>query len=92
MEHKINNIEIFTIPTCPFCIKAKEKLADNYLDYNEYDISNDEEKNRKLLAEKFNIPSGRATVPQIVINGKNIGGYRELKDLIDSGKLKDYIV
>lgn len=88
---KTNDIEIYTIPTCPFCKKAKEKLNDNYLDYTEYDISHNEEEIRHKLAELFEIPSGRATVPQITINGKHIGGYSELKELINSGRLNQYL-
>ena len=38
-----NDIEIYTLPDCPFCNKAKEKLKDNYLDYTEFDISHYEE-------------------------------------------------
>lgn len=44
-----------------------------------------------MLAELFDIPTGRATVPQVVINGKHVGGYTELKELINSGKLNDYL-
>lgn len=86
-----NDIEIFTIPACPFCQKAKALLEDNYLDYIEYDISQNEEELRKMLAELYDIPSGRATVPQVVINGKHIGGYSELKEIINSGKLNNYL-
>lgn len=87
----MNDIEIYTLPTCPFCKKAKEKLNDNYLDYFEYDISHDEEHLREELAKRFKIAGGKATVPQIVINCKHIGGYSELKELIDSGKLNQYL-
>lgn len=85
-----NDIEIFTIPTCPFCRKAKELFDDNYLDYNEYDISRDEEEMRKKLGVKFNI-KGQVTVPQIIINGKHIGGYTDLKEIVKDGKLCDYL-
>ena len=86
-----NDIEIYTLPTCTFCIKAKEKLQDNYLDFTEHDISQNEEEMRHKLAERFNIENGMATVPQILINGKHIGGYTELKEIIDSGKLNQYL-
>lgn len=84
------DIEIYTLPTCPFCIKAKEKLRDNYLDYQEFDISHDEENIRKELATKFNLGVESATVPQIVINGQHIGGYTDLKELIDKGSLSKF--
>lgn len=90
MNRHTNDIEIFTIPTCPFCQKAKALLADNYLDFNEYDISHNEEELRKKLGEAFNI-EGRVTVPQIVINGKHIGGYSDLKEIIRDGRLNSYL-
>lgn len=86
-----NDIEIYTLPTCPFCIKAKEKLKDNYLEFTEHDISQNEEEMRHKLAERFNIKGGMATVPQILINGTHIGGYTDLKELINSGKLNQYL-
>lgn len=86
----MDKIEIFTIPTCPFCRKAKEMLEDNYLNFTEYDISRKEDEMRKRLGLKFGI-KGRVTVPQIVINGKHIGGYSELKELFKSGKINGYL-
>lgn len=90
MSIATNDIEIFTIPTCPYCRKAKELLEDNYLDYFEFDISRDEKEMRKKLGQRFRI-NGRTTVPQIVINGKHIGGYEDLKEVIDNGKLCSYL-
>ena len=86
----MNDIEIFTIPTCPFCQKAKALLRDNYLDFNEYDIPHDEENLRKQLGKQFGI-NGHVTVPQIVINGKHIGGYSDLKEIVSEGKLSGYL-
>lgn len=86
-----NDIEIYTLPTCTFCIKAKEKLNDNYLEFTEHDISQNEEEMRRKLAKRFNLKSEMATVPQILINGTYIGGYTDLKELINSGKLNQYL-
>ena len=86
----MNDIELFTIPTCPFCNKAKALLEDNYLDYFEYDISHDEENLRAQLGKRFNL-KGTVTVPQIVINCKHIGGYTDLKEIIQNGKLNEYL-
>lgn len=85
-----NDIEIYTLSTCPFCTKAKELLRDNYLDYNEHEISDNETAMRKKLGELFHI-SGNVTVPQIVINNKHIGGYSDLKELFKSGEIAEYL-
>lgn len=87
----MNDIEIYTLPSCPFCIKAKELLRSKNLDYCEFDISHDEENMRKKLAKKFKLNSS-ATVPQITINGKHIGGYSDLKEIVASDKLKNYLI
>ena len=86
----MNTIEIYTLPTCPYCIKAKELLKDNYLDFNEYDISHDEENMRKELSDTFDL-QGIATVPQIIINGQHIGGYTELQKIVSNGQLNKYL-
>ncbi len=89
-EMQMNDIEIYTLPDCPFCIKAKTLLTKNGLKYNEHDISDDEEKKREELKKKFNL-SERATVPQITINNKYVGGYSQLKDLFESEKIYEYL-
>ncbi len=86
----MNKIEIYTLPNCPFCIKAKELLAKNGLKFEEHDISGDEENKRQELKEKFQLAE-RATVPQITVNGKYIGGYSQLKEIFNSGKIKEFL-
>ena len=84
MKH--NDIDIYTIDTCPFCRKAKELLRDNYLEYVEHNITNDEQKQREFLGKKFAI-NGRVTVPQIIVGNKRIGGFDDLEKLNNSGEL-----
>lgn len=86
----MNNIEIYTLSRCPFCIKAKELLGKHGLGFIEHEISHDEENMRQKLKEKFNLPD-KATVPQIIINGKYVGGYSDLKELFNSGKIKNFL-
>ena len=65
---------------------AKTFLNDKGLSYEEINI---EIKNmsRQDLAEL----TGGGTVPQIVINGKSIGGFDVLMQLSSSGKLDELI-
>ena len=39
------------------------------------------------LIKKFDI-KGEVTAPQIIINGKRIGGYSDLKEKLENGELK----
>lgn len=59
---------------CPFCDQAKTLLKQNGIEFEERKIGDGWTK-EELLEE---IPSAR-TVPQIVLNGKTIGGFNELK-------------
>ena len=86
----MNDIEIYTLPVCPYCNKAKKLLQSLKLEYNEHDISGDEEKMRSELQKRFNLPQP-ATVPQIIINGTYIGGYTDLENMYKSGKLNEIL-
>jgi glutaredoxin 3 len=79
-------IKIYTTSWCPYCHQTKRLLDDRQIPYEEIDI----ELNgisRKTLAK---LTKGYS-VPQIVINGKPIGGYNNLWALDQSGKLQELI-
>lgn len=86
----MNDIEIYTLPSCPYCVKAKKLLQSLNLDYKEHDISENQEKMREELKNKFNLPSA-ATVPQITINGHYVGGYTDLGNMYKTGKLNEIL-
>jgi glutaredoxin 3 len=75
-------IEVYTTPSCAYCVRAKRLLQERGLAYEEFDVAHDDE-----LRESVMKRSGRRTVPQIFIDGKSIGGYDELADLDASGEL-----
>ena len=66
-------IEIFGKPQCPFCDKAKALCEQRGLEYIYKSLGTDYTKEE--LLETF---PGARTVPQIRINGENIGGYDKL--------------
>jgi len=78
----------YTVDYCPYCKKAKALLREKGVDFQDVDITANEEAMRKKIAE---IAGGRTTVPQIFINGVHIGGYTDLKELNDSGKLDEML-
>lgn len=79
-------IEIYTLDYCPYCMKAKMFFDENKIEYNEISCEDDEENMRKTLTEKYNLPT-LATFPQIIIDGKNIGGYSDLIQKYNSGEI-----
>jgi glutaredoxin 3 len=66
-------IEIFSKPSCPYCVKAKTLCEQQGYEF-EYKML-DEDFTREELFEQF--PTAR-TFPQVRINGTAIGGYDNL--------------
>lgn len=85
----MNKIDIYTTSTCPFCIKAKKLLSTLELNYIEHNVDNSFNEMTRELSERFN--KSIATVPQIIINEKYVGGFTDLEALYKSGKLNEYL-
>ena len=85
----MNKIDIYTTPTCPFCIKAKKLLSSLGLNYTEHNVEDSFDEMTKEISEKYNKPV--STVPQIIINEKYVGGYTDLETLYKGGKLNEYL-
>jgi glutaredoxin 3 len=75
-------IEMYTTPSCPYCVRAKRLLKERGLAYEEIDVASDDALRLDVMKR-----SGRRTVPQIFIDGRSIGGYDELAELDASGEL-----
>ena len=65
--------DMYTRPTCFWCVRAKHLLESKGIIYRDLDINNDNL--RKEL--KIKAP-GIKTIPQIFKDGKRIGGYEDL--------------
>jgi glutaredoxin 3 len=76
-------VQIYTTTYCAFCTRAKSLLKRKGIEFEEIDVTNDHELREKLVA----MAGGRRTVPEIFIDGRIIGGYKELKVLDDAGEL-----
>lgn len=81
------NVEIYTLDYCPFCKRALAFLNDRNVKFTQYKIDGNENEMRRKLGKEFNI-EGEVTVPQIIIDGKRIGGYTDLITAYENGKLK----
>lgn len=82
----MKNVEIYTLDYCPYCQKAKFFLDELNVKFKEYSCDDNEEEMRLKLKEKYNL-SGLATFPQIIIDGKNIGGYSDLIEKYNSKEI-----
>lgn len=75
-------IKVYSTPTCPWCHKAKDFLNAKGVEFEDVDVSTNEEAAKAMMQK-----SGQMGVPQIEINGKLIVGFdqaaieKELADL-----------
>ena len=79
-------VEIYTKVTCPFCHAAKDLLTKKQVKFKEIPIDDSEEL-RQIMIKR----SGQATVPQIFIDGKAVGGCDSLHALEATGKLNELL-
>lgn len=73
---------LYSKDPCPYCVNAKRLLSNKGVSYEEIDLT-DKPDEMQRIKNQF----GWKTVPIIVINGKLIGGYTDMKSLDEEGKL-----
>ncbi len=74
---------MYTTRWCGYCVRAKTLLESRGISFEEISLDDDPDFRRRLLDL-----TGGWTVPQIVIDGRPIGGYTELWQLDRSGELE----
>lgn len=77
-------IKMYTRNHCSFCFAAKRLLTKRGIEFEEIMLAN--EAGREQEMQEL---TGRTTVPQIIIDGKAIGGYTELVELDMDGELEN---
>src|SRR5690606_29742975 len=82
-EAGMNKIKLYTTPTCPYCVAAKQLLGKKGYDYEDIDVA----RNPQLRAEVSKAQNGYPTVPMIFIGDEFIGGYQQLAGLDARGEL-----
>ncbi len=72
------NVKVYSTPTCPYCIRLKAYLDSKGVQYENFDVSNNEEKLQEMISV-----SGQMGVPVIDIDGDVIIGFdREQIDIL----------
>lgn len=70
-------VTVYSTPTCPFCIRAKQFLKDNNIQFQDIDVSTDQAKAQEMIAR-----SGQMGVPVLDIDGTVVVGF-------DKDKIKE---
>jgi len=67
-------VAVYSTPTCPFCIRAKQFLSENNVVFTDIDVSKDEGKVEEMIEK-----SGQMGVPVIDVDGQIIVGFDKEK-------------
>ncbi len=78
-------IEIYTKTDCPYCEKAKDLFDAKGVEYELYNVSEDEER----FVEMVERSEGRKTAPEVFIDDELIGGWDETSALDETGELDE---
>lgn len=81
------HVEIYTRAFCGYCARAKSLLQEKGADFEEYDLSMGGPQRTEMIERS----GGRATFPQIFIDGAHVGGCDDLVALDGSGKLDEML-
>ena len=65
-----NKVRVYTTPTCPYCIRTKQFLKENNIEFEDIDVS----ANQQALQEMTE-KSGQMGVPVLDINGEIVIGF-----------------
>jgi glutaredoxin 3 len=76
-------VEMYTTMWCGYCARARGLLQRKGVDFEDIDVEADTSKRTEMVQRA----GGRATVPQIFIDGAHVGGSDELAALDRAGKL-----
>ena len=82
MIKESSNVIVYSTSWCGPCKNAKRLLNDRGISFQEIDI----EETGLSRDDLYDITGGR-TVPQIVVDGKTIGGFDDLVEIDSNGRL-----
>lgn len=77
----MNDVKVYTKDPCPYCVRAIRLLEELKVPFEEIDLTGKEDEIQRIKNE-----TGWRTVPIIMVKGQVIGGYTDLKALVDEGK------
>lgn len=80
-------VDVYSTAICPYCVAAKNLLAQRGIGYREIRVDLDDEHYRQMLARS----GGRRSVPQIFVGEVHVGGFDDLAAADRSGRLAELL-
>jgi glutaredoxin 3 len=83
----MSNVIVYTTEPCPFCTRVKGLLKSRGVEFSEISLAKDPEGRAQLARE-----TGMMSFPQVIVDGRLIGGFTEVQAAAQSGLLDELLV
>ena len=80
------DVVVYTTEPCGFCRQAKALLKSRGVPFEEINLAKDPDGRADLVSR-----TGQMTFPQVLIDGRPLGGFRELLEADRDGVLDDLL-
>jgi glutaredoxin 3 len=78
----MSEIIVYTTEPCGYCARVKGLLSSRGLEFTEVNLTKDPEGRHELVGR-----TGMMTFPQVVVDGRLVGGFNETRAAVESGRL-----
>jgi glutaredoxin 3 len=82
----MSEITVYSTEPCSFCARVKGMLKARGVEFSEVNLSKDPQGRVELAGR-----TGMMTFPQVLIDGELLGGFAEVADAIESGRLDELL-
>jgi len=70
----MSKVKLYTTPICPYCVSLKEFLKEHNIEFEEIDVSRDQEAAKEMIEK-----TGQMGVPVVEVDGEIIIGFDKEK-------------
>jgi glutaredoxin 3 len=82
----MSQVTVYTTDPCSFCARAKGLLKARGVEFEEINLSKDPDGRMELVKL-----TGMMSFPQVIVDGKLLGGFTEVQAAADSGRLDELL-
>ena len=82
----MSKVTVYTTEACSFCTRVKSLLQTRGVEFAEVNLSRDPD-GRVELAKR----TGMLSFPQVLVDGKLLGGFAELQAAVEDGRLDELL-
>jgi glutaredoxin 3 len=82
----MSNVTVYTTEPCSFCARVKGLLSSRGVEFKEVNLAKDPDGRMQLVRE-----TGMMSFPQVLVDGRLIGGFKEVHDAAESGLLDELV-